>query len=425
MPSPSLFALVDCNNFYASCERVFNPALRNKPIVVLSNNDGCIVARSEEAKALGVPMGKPFFESRELIESNGVHVFSSNYVLYGDMSQRVFTAVARFAPEMEIYSIDEAFLNLAGFERTDLTAYGQEMRATIKKWTGIPISIGIAETKTLAKIANRLAKRSRETPGVVDLTLPGCRENALTTIQVGNIWGIGSRLSKRLIAKGVTTAAELRDVDDHWIRKQMGIVGVRIVHELRGISCLPLEMCPSPKKGITCSRSFGRPVTTLEEMKEAVTAYVSRAAVKLRKEGSSARCLTVFLVIKHFKDQHPRPNKEVTIELPIATDNTRELIRYAATGVEKIFRPGPRYHKAGVILTDLTPTAQAQCDVFDDCDRVRSRQLMATIDLVNRRMGATTLQFAAQGQARPWHMRCEMRSPNYTANWEELAKVRA
>jgi len=425
MSLSSLFALVDCNNFYVSCERVFNPQLEGKPVVVLSNNDGCIVARSNEAKALGIKMGEAFFKFCNVIEHHGVFVFSSNYTLYGDMSRRVFATLARFAPEIEIYSIDEAFLNLTGFEKGNVTAYGQKIRATVKQWTGIPVSIGIAQTKTLAKIAGHVAKYSAKVEGVLDLTIPEYRKEALAVTPVGNVWGIGRRLSKRLTAKGIETALQLSEVDDGWIRKQMGIMGVRMVHELCGVSCFPLQLSAPPKKGITCSRSFGRPVTTLNEMKEAVAAYASRAAVELRKQNSVAGHLTVYMMTNRFKVKEPRHNEEVSIKLPVATDNTGELIHYASGAVEKIFKRGYKYKKAGVILTELSPACQSQTDMFDSLDRDRMEKLMDALDAVNVQMGTRTLQFAAQGSTQPWSMRCERRSPNYTTNWNELMQAKA
>ncbi len=424
MPQPPLFAVVDCNNFYASCERMFNPKLRGKPVVVLSNNDGCIVARSNEAKALGIKMGEPFYKFRDVIKRNGVLVFSSNYTLYGDMSRRVFAVLKQFTPEVEIYSIDEAFLNVRGFENGNLTAYGHRMRRAVELWTGIPVSIGIAETKTLAKAANHIAKRSPRINGVLDLTIPGYRKKALAVTPVDDVWGIGRRLGKRLLAQGIETALQLSQVSDEWIRKQMGITVLRTVHELRGICCYPLTLSRSPKKSITCSRSFGRPVTDLSELKEAVAAYVSRAAAELRDEGLVAKYLTVYLITNPYKKKEPHYHDDFTITLPIATGNTGELIRFGLVALDKIFKQGVKYKKAGVLLTELTPADQSQADMFDSLNRNRTEKLMATIDEVNERMGSRTIQFAAQGTAQPWHGKCELRSPNYTTNWDELLEVK-
>jgi DNA polymerase V len=427
MPQPeALFALVDCNNFYVSCERVFNPRLENVPVVVLSNNDGCIVARSNEVKALDVPMGGPFFKSKEIIEKNNVRVFSSNYTLYGDMSARVFATLSQFTPEIEIYSIDEAFLNLSGFDRhCSLTEYGRLMRQTVKQWTGIPVSVGIAETKVLAKIANRIAKRSAKAGGVLDLTRPGYREKALEKINVWDIWGIGRQHGQRLIDKNITTARQLRDIDDNVIRKQMGVVGVRLVYELRGISCLPLELCPPPKKGITSSRSFGRAITDKTEIKEAIAAYISTAAVKLRGQHSSAKYLTVFLMTNRFREDEAQYNNAATVELPVASDNTEELMHYAEQVVDRLFKEGYRYKKAGVMMTGLVPTDQVQTDMFDGADRGRDSKVMQALDLVNSQIKKGALQIAAQGGTQPWRMKCEMRTPNYTTSWKELVTVAA
>lgn len=427
MPQPeSLFALVDCNNFYVSCERVFNPKLENVPVMVLSNNDGCIVARSNEVKALGVPMGGPFFKSKEIVEKNNVRVFSSNYTLYGDMSARVFATLSQFTPEIEIYSIDEAFLNLSGFDRhCSLTEYGRRIRRTVKQWTGIPVSVGIAETKVLAKIANRLAKRSPRANGVLDLTRPGYREKALEKTNVWDIWGIGRRHGQRLIDKGIITARQLRDIDDNAIRKQMGVVGVRLVYELRGITCLPLELCPPPKKGITSSRSFGRAITDKREIKEAIAAYIATAAVKLRKQHSSTKYLTVFLMTNRFRDDEPQYHNAATVELPVASDNTEELMHYAEQVVDRLFREGYRYKKAGVMMTGLVPTSQVQTDIFDGADRNHDSKVMQALDLVNSQIKKGALQIAAQGRTQPWRMKCEKRTPNYTTSWKELVTVRA
>lgn len=427
MPQPeTLVALVDCNNFYVSCERVFNPKLENVPVLVLSNNDGCIVARSNEVKALGVPMGEPFFKSKEIVEKNNVRVFSSNYTLYGDMSARVFATLSQFTPEIEIYSIDEAFLNLSGFDRRcSLTEYCRLIRQTVKQWTGIPVSVGIAETKVLAKIANRLAKRSARAGGVLDLTRPGYREKALEKTNVWDIWGIGRRHGQRLIDKNIVTARQLRDIDDNIIRRQMGVVGVRLVYELRGISCLPLELCPPPKKGITSSRSFGRAITDKTEIKEAIAAYISTAAVKLRSQRSSTKYLTVFLMTNRFRDDEPQYNNAATVELPVASDNTEELMHYAEQVVDRLFKEGYKYKKAGVMMTGLVPTDQVQTDMFDGADRGRDNKVMQALDLINSQIKKGALQIAAQGRTQPWRMKCEKRTPNYTTSWKELVTVAA
>lgn len=421
---PSVFALVDCNNFYASCERVFNPKLNGKPIVVLSNNDGCVVARSNEAKALGIGMGVPEFQIRSVLRTHRVQVFSSNYTLYGDLSQRIMETLEQFSPHIEVYSIDEAFLSLLGFARRDLTEYGRQIRRTVKQWTGIPVSVGMAETKTLAKIANRIAKRNPATGGVCDLLACPDREALLEGVAVEDVWGIGPNYARLLNQHGLTTALQLRQADDQWIRKHLGIVGVRLVYELRGHSCLDLDECPAPKQGITCSRAFGRSVCTLADMEESVSSYVSRAAEKLRGEGLAATVLTVFLMTNAFTDE-PQYRNSVTCSLPVGTDTTSELIRVALKGLRSIYRDGYRYKKAGVMCTALVSASQVQPDLFDHQDRPRSKRLMAALDAVNDRWGAGTLEYASSGLTKTWKTQFHRRSPAYTTDWNELPFVRA
>ncbi len=421
---PSVFALVDCNNFYVSCERVFNPKLQGEPVVVLSNNDGCVVARSEEAKALGIAMGVPAFQIRHLIRAHDVQVFSSNYALYGDMSRRVLDTLAQFTPNLEVYSIDEAFLSLSGFTARNLAEYGRTIRATVKRWTGIPVSVGIAETKTLAKIAGEMAKHSRDAGGVCDLATSVDRTALLAKIPVEDVWGIGPNWARFLTEHDVRTARDLRDADEHWIRKRIGVVGARIVQELRGVSCFALEDCPPPKQGITVSRMFGRPITTLTEMREAVATYTARVGEKLRRERLAATVLTVFLTTNPFKDE-PQYSNAVTIKLPVATDATPELLRHALCGIEHIYRDAYRYNKAGVMLTALVPASQRQLDLFEDQDRERSSRLMRVLDRINTEMGAGTLRYAAEGYVKHWRTRFERRSLVNTTNWRDLPVANA
>jgi DNA polymerase V len=419
----TLFALIDCNNFYVSCERVFQPALSGRPVVVLSNNDGCVIARSEEAKALGIPMGLPAFQLADRLQEQPIDVFSSNYALYGDMSARVMTTLAQWTPDVEVYSIDEAFLHLSALPSAALMTYGQTMRTTIQQWTGIPVSIGIGPTKTLAKLANRLAKRSSEAQGVVTLTSPPEVEATLSQARIEDIWGIGPGYTRRLKAHDIRTALQLRNVHDRWVRQQLGIVGLRIVWELRGISCLPLELCPPPKQSLMVSCSFGRPITALVEIREAVATYMTRAAEKLRKAQRAASVLTVFLTTNRFTDE-PQYSNSVTIALPVATQDTAELIRYALRGIEQLFREGYRYQKAGVIVTSLVPAHQVQTHLFDQHDRKRSQRLMAALDAINTQWGYGTIRYAAVGLRPQWITRCGHRSPRYTTRWEELVVVR-
>ena len=421
---PPVFALVDCNNFYASCERLFNPKLAGLPIVVLSNNDGCVVARSNEAKALGIKMGVPEFQIRPLLRAHRVQVFSSNYQLYGDLSQRVMETLEQFSPDLEIYSIDEAFMSLLGFERHNLTDYGRAIRRTVKQWTGLPVSVGIAETKTLAKIANRVAKRNADTDGVFDLLAYPDRETLLDAVAAEDVWGIGPNYARLLTQHGITTALQLRQADEHWIRRHMGVLGVRVITELRGHSCFELETCPAPKQGMTCSRAFGRSVYTLAEMEEAVSSYVTRVAEKLRGEGLAATVLTVFIMTNTFKDE-PQYRNSVTCSLPVATDTTSELIKMALRGLRSIYLDGYRYKKAGVMCTALVSASQVQPDLFDHQDRPRSKRLMAALDTVNDRWGAGTLDYASSGLTKAWQTKCHRRSPAYTTNWDQLPLVRA
>jgi DNA polymerase V len=421
---PPVFALVDCNNFYASCERVFNPMLEGKSIVVLSNNDGCVVARSNEAKALGIGMGVPEFQIRPLLRAHHVHAFSSNYTLYGDMSQRVMETLEQFSPDVEVYSIDEAFLSLVGFEHRGLTEHGRLIRRTVLQWTGIPVSVGIAETKTLAKIANRIAKRTPDTGGVFDLLPCPDREALLGRVAVEDVWGIGPNHARLLKQHGITTARHLAGADDQWIRKRMGVVGLRLVMELRGISCMDLEQCPTPKQSLTCSRAFGKLINTLAEMEEAVSVYTSRVSEKLRRERLAATVLTVCFTTNEFKEG-PQYSNTLTLKLPIVTDSTSELIRCALQGIRAIYRDGYLYKKAGVMLTGLVPASQTQADLFDDRDRGRSKRLMSALDSINDRWGPGTLQYASSGITKEWKTQFHRRSPAYTTDWDELPVVTA
>lgn len=435
----SLFALVDCNNFYVSCERAFNPRLEGRPVVVLSNNDGCVVARSEEAKKLGIPAGIAAFQIEHLIRKGEVAAFSSNYALYGDLSRRVMETLERFTPKMEVYSIDEAFLDLSGLQAPlrvkesgvpdgclhpsgCLTAYGREIRATVGKWTGLPVSVGIGETKVIAKIAQRIAKKSPESGGVLNLAGSPFLDGALAQTAVEDVWGIGRSYTKFLGKHGIASALDFRACELSWVKKHLGIVGVRMVQELRGVSCLGVELVPPAKKAITVSRSFGRLVTTIGGMCEAISCYTIRAAEKLRRGRLAAGAMMVFLMTNRFRDE-PQYSNSATIELPVPTDATDEFIAYALRCLRGIYRTGYRFYKAGVILADLVPGDQIQTDLFDTRDRGRSSTLMRVLDTVNSRMGSGTLTFAAAGIDRSWKTRFNRRSPRYTTRWEELARV--
>jgi DNA polymerase V len=407
-------SLVDANNFYVSCERVFDPRLRGKPVVVLSNNDGCIVARSNEVKALGIPMGAPVHQVRDLIQAHNIQVYSSNYTLYGDLSRRVMQTLEQFSPDVEVYSIDEAFVVLSG----DVAAIAQELRATVLQWTGIPASVGVATTKTLAKVANHLAKQGS---GVCMLSDP---TPMLAELPVGEIWGIGHRLSHRLQLHGILTALQLRDVELPWIQQLMGIVGVRLVQELRGISCLPLELCPMPRKSCCVSRSFGRPVEWLSDLKEAVATYGARAAAKVRRDDLRASVVTVFITTNRFKPDEPQYSNSAVVQLHQPANDTFTLVQASLRAVEQLYRPGYQYKKAGVLLTELSPTALVQWDLFSDpAQQERRGALMRTVDSLNQQFGAGTVFCAAEGVKKEWGMRAERRSPCYTTRWKELMVV--
>lgn len=420
-------ALVDCDNFYVSCERVFNLRLKDKPVVVLSNNDGCIVARSQEAKDLGIPMGAPFFQYKNLIQNHEVQVHSSNYALYGDMSRRVMETLKCFSPKVEIYSIDEAFLDLTGFSDKNLTKYGNLIRNTVKQHIGIPVTIGTAPTKVLAKIATRIAKKDKNLHGVFDITSHPKPDKLLATVAVEDVWGIGSQYTKLLNSQGILTARDLKYASPQWIRKHLTIVSLRILRELNGEPCIPLEELPPPKKGIASSRSFGKPVETLEEMTEAISEYVSRAAQKLRLQNSVASFLQVYISTNRFK-QGPQYANLITSTFLTPTAFTPELIRKARECIQQIYQPGYKYQKAGVFLGGIIPQSQRQLSLFSQenlKERNKRTELMATLDKVNRRLGNNTLQVASQGTTKTWKMNQSFISPHYTTRWQEIPVVKA
>ncbi|MGA7324321.1 MAG: Y-family DNA polymerase [Rhodomicrobium sp.] len=423
--SAAVFALADCNSFYCSCERVFRPELEGQPVVVLSNNDGCIIALTREAKALGFKMGEPYHLQRKELKAKKVAVYSSNYSLYGDMSRRVMNVLSRFTPELEIYSIDEAFLNLAGFDSRGQTEYGRAIRRTMKQETGIPVSIGIGPTKTLAKIANRLAKKMPEAGGVWNLTGEHDIDACLARVEVGDIWGVGPQWSAWLEAQGIQTALDLKKADAKQIRAKMTVVGERIVRELNGISCLPLELMPAPKKGITVSRSFGQLLRDKELIRQALLRYVGRAAEKLRREKSMARRVTVFARTDRFNPARPCYARMLSATLPWPTDFTPELIAPALRLFDRIYRPGFAFQKCGVMLTDLIRVERERRDFFETRDPKRQARLMTAIDELNKTYGARSVHFGYLGGAKPKaDMRSSFLSDRYTTAWGELPVVR-
>jgi DNA polymerase V len=417
-------AIVDCNNFYASCERIFNPELKGKPIVVLSNNDGIIVARSQEAKDIGIAMGQPLFKIKDMMRKYDIRVFSSNYVLYGDMSNRVMTTLEQFTPDVEIYSIDEAFLNLGGFERMDLDEYAREIRRKMYQWTGIQVSIGVASTKTLSKIANRFAKKNKEYEGVLSLMNARLRREVLEKTDVYDIWGVGRQYGKLLKKHGINNAYELSIADQKWVKKRMTVMGLRTVYELNGIPCISYEYAPPPKKAIVSSRSFGKAVTELRDVKEAAALFVSRATEKMREQNSATTMLSVFIRTNPFKNSRQYHNG-VLAKIKIPTDSTAELLHYAMKGIDQIYRKGYQYQKVGVMLSGFAQIDKSQLALFDTKDRVKMSSITETVDKINLQMGKETVFYASTGINRDWGTKFEHRSDRFTTNWHELPKVKA
>ena len=426
-PAPQ-FALVDVNNFYVSCERVFRPGLANTPLVVLSNNDGCAVARSNEVKALGVKMGTPWFKLKGLAKQHGIQAFSSNYVLYGDMSNRVATILREFSPDIEVYSIDESFLRIETVAHLygGAVSMGQQIRARVLHWTGLPVCVGVGPTKTLAKFANHLAKKNAIFGGVCDLhAIPRPeRLQWMKGVNVDEVWGVGRRTAARLETMGIRTVLDLRNTSPKEVRSQFGVVMERTCSELRGISCLTLEDMAPARQQIMSSRSFGVSVESIDDLQEAVACYTTRAAEKLRQQQSISAAVHVFLQTNCFKDDAPQYHPAITVPLIEATDDTLVLISAAASGLRNIFRAGFHYKKVGVMLTLLSSKTARQGTLFDDpAARERSAKLMAVMDAVNQEFGRDTLHSAAEGVAKRWAMRAGMRSPRYTTQWDELPVV--
>jgi len=418
----TVFALVDCNNFFVSCERAFNPALEGKAIVVLSNNDGCIISRSNEAKQLGIPMGAPYYQWKKIISTHGVRVFSSNFELYGDMSQRIMIILETFCPEIEIYSIDEAFLSLSSFAYHSLTTYAQDIRLAIKKWLGLPVAIGIAPTKTLAKVATHLAKKT--TAGVYNLCDPSLQEKILADFPIEQLWGIGRQTAKRLHLLNIYTAKELRDSDQKQLRQELSIVMERMIEELRGHACLSLETVQA-RKQIMSSRSFAHLIHEIEPIEEALSHYIANACEKLREQQSYANALCVFLRTNHFSQKDKQYANSITIRYAYPTNNSSYMITLAKAALKKIFRTGYHYHKVGVILLELIPDTIKQMDLFlPEQVGLKSDKLMATIDHINTLMGRHSLQFCAEGIQKKWRMKCDLRSPRYTTRKNELKIVK-
>jgi DNA polymerase V len=418
-----MFALIDCNNFYASCERVFRPDLNGKPIVVLSNNDGCVIARSNEAKAVGIPMGAPAYQYEKIFKQHNVQVFSANFALYGDLSNRVMTILSDYTPEIEIYSIDECFLKLNGFDKHfNLQSYGEDMRYKVTKWTGIPISVGIAPTKALSKLANRIAKKYPDhTNGVYSIDSEEKRLKALKWLKIEDVWGIGRQHTKRLKALNVSTAYDFTMLPDEWIQKNMAIVGLRLKYDLQGIPTLNFEEV-QPKKNIATTRSFDTNYTELEQLAERVSTFAASCAEKLRKQKSCCNSIMVFIHTNGHRKDLPQYSRNIVLDLPYATNSTIELSNFATKALKQIFKKGFHYKKAGVIVQDFTPESDTQISLFENRDE-RHIPLMKAIDSMNTLYGQHKIRLASQDVNRVWKMKQEKLSPRYSTNLNDIITI--
>ena len=415
-------ALVDCNSFYVSCERLFNPKIRRKPVVVLSNNDGCIISRSNEAKALGIKMGEPYFKAKDIIIKNNVQVFSSNYSLYGDLSRRVMRTLKRFNSDIEIYSIDEAFIDLSNFSDTEVEEVGKEIRDTVLQWTGIPTSIGIAKTKTLSKVANHIAKKKKS--GVTSLVGIENIDPILEKIEINDIWGVGKQLTKFYQKNGIYNAKQLKNKSNTWIKKCSNVLSSRTAMELRGISCIGLETTRTKRKSCVVSRSFGKRVERFQELKEAVASYCLNASEKIRSESLVAKAITVFVRTSPFQRDFGYYSNSKTIDFPIATNNSIETVKAAVSILESIFKNGYRYQKAGVMLTGLS-NENVKKNLFSCEKDEKIKKLMRSIDNTNYRYGRSTLSVASAGVYKKWNMRREHSSKIDTADFYCLPTIKA
>lgn len=420
-----MFALVDCNNFYASCERVFNPSLIGRPVVVLSNNDGCVIARSNEAKAIGIGMGVPAFEIRDTIRKYGVSVFSSNYTLYGDMSNRVMMMLSDSAPSVEIYSIDEAFWDLRGLEHFNIREFGKKIVQRVTTGTGIPVSMGIAKTKTLAKLANRFAKKYPKYYGVCLIDTDDKRIKALKLTDINDVWGIGRQISDKLRKQNVNTAFDFTQLPRGWVRKNLTVVGERTWLELNGEPCIEMETLPPDKKQICTSRSFGVMVEDFETLSEAVANFAATCAYKLRKQKSNAVALLVFIHTNNFRKDLPQYYRNYIIQLPVATNSSIEIVKYSLIALRRIYKKGFQYKKAGVIVTEITEESKVQGNLFDTIDREKHKKLMETTDKLVDKYGKDKIKLGAQGSGLKWKLRQEKLSPNYTTRLNEIITVKS
>jgi DNA polymerase V len=409
-------ALIDCNSFYVSCERLFNPKINNKPVVVLSNNDGCVISRSTEAKIIGIKMGEPYFKVKELVRKNNVHIFSSNYALYGDISRRVMKTLKSFSDKIEIYSIDEAFVDLSHVEDKEIENYGKEIRERILKWTGIPTSVGIANTKTLSKVANNIAKKNKT--GVIYLNEN--IDNHLKKFHISDIWGVGKQLSKLYIKNGIDTAYKLKNISNTWVKKRTNVLGAKTVMELRGITCINLETQETKRKSCCVSRSFGKKVESLEKLEESITTHCLNAAEKIRNDDQTTRSITIYIRTSPFDQNRKYYSNSVAIDLPVATNNSLELVKVAISGLKKIYKYGFFYQKAGIVLSKLREASENEFNLLAPIMENKSQTLMKAMDFTNAKYGRNAISIAQAGINNSWKMRREHSSKIDTASFKDL-----
>jgi len=417
--SKKKIALIDCNSFYVSCERLFNPKIMNVPVVVLSNNDGCVISRSTEAKALGIKMGEPYFKVKELVKKNNVKIFSSNYSLYGDLSRRVMRVLKGFSDKIEIYSIDEAFIDLSHIKDEKIEEHGKKIRERVLKWTGIPTSVGISCTKTLSKVANHVAKKNKA--GVIFL-----KENidaTLKNFEVSDVWGVGRQLSKLYIKNGIDNAYKLKNISNTWVKKSTNVLGAKTVMELRGIPCINLETEETKRKSCCVSRSFGKKIESLDKLKESITTHCLNAAEKIRTDEQTTRAVTVFIRTSPFDNNKKYYSNSITIELPVAINNSLELVKTAINGLNKIYKYGYFYQKAGIILSKLKNSSEKDLNLLAPILENKSKTLMKAIDFTNAKYGRNAISIAQAGISNDWKMRREHSSKIDTSSFDSLPKI--
>ncbi len=412
-------ALIDCNSFYVSCERLFNPKIQKIPVVVLSNNDGCVISRSTEAKKIGIRMGEPYFKVKDLVKKNNVQIFSSNYALYGDLSRRVMKVLKGFTDKIEIYSIDEAFLDLSHIKDEQVEEYGKQIRERVLKWTGIPTSVGISNTKTLSKVANHIAKKNKA--GVI--FLKENIDNILKDFDIADVWGVGRQLSKLYIKNGIDNAYKLKNISNTWVKKSTNVLGAKTVMELRGISCIDLETEETRRKSCCVSRSFGKKVESLDKLKESITTHCLNAAEKIRTDKQTTRSVTIFIRTSPFDKNRKYYSNSITLELPVATNNSIELVKTAIGGLKKIYKYGYFYQKAGIILSKLRDASEKELSLLAPILENKSKPLMRAIDFTNAKYGRNAISIAQAGITNDWKMRREHSSKIDTASFDFLPKI--